>query len=288
MAGLVAALATGLMLTAGPLAHSDTVKTTIPVDVSPIGAAIAPDGNRAYVANMGDDTVSVIDTSTNTETTTIDVGNGPRAVAFTPDGTRAYVTNQNDNSVSVIDTVANTVTITINVGGAPEGVTITPDGTRAYVTNYLGNTVSMIDTATNTFTTIDVGNGPRAAAITSDGTHAYVTNQHDSSVSVLEIDTAPTLTGTPPAGAVGQPYEYAFTLTGQPAPTTTVTAGALPGGLTLSADGVLSGTPTTAGHFAFFIAATNDVGGDASIPVVLDIADTTSTGPFGSLGSLGS
>ncbi len=39
---------------------------TIDVGDAPFGAAVSPDGTRVYVTNIGDDTVSVIDTATNT------------------------------------------------------------------------------------------------------------------------------------------------------------------------------------------------------------------------------
>ncbi|WP_174553889.1 putative Ig domain-containing protein, partial [Rhodococcus marinonascens] len=120
-----------------------------------------------------------------------------------------------------------------------------------------------------------------------DGTRAYVTNNGDKTVSVIAIEWAPTLTVTLPAGAVGQPYEYTFTVAGQPIPTT-VTAGTLPDGLTLDADGVLSGTPTATGQFAFTVTATNGIGDDAVLPVVLDINEAPSTGSLGSLESWGS
>ncbi|MFN8587718.1 MAG: putative Ig domain-containing protein [Candidatus Eisenbacteria bacterium] len=53
---------------------------------------------------------------------------------------------------------------------------------------------------------------------------------------------------------------YSQTLTSAPGHTFTVTAGALPPGLTLSSGGVLSGTATQAGAFAFTVTAT-DAGG---------------------------
>ncbi len=43
----------------------------------------------AYVANGTDNTVSVIDTATNTVTSTIPVGTAPSGVVFAPDGSRA-------------------------------------------------------------------------------------------------------------------------------------------------------------------------------------------------------
>ncbi|MDJ0106300.1 beta-propeller fold lactonase family protein, partial [Rhodococcus erythropolis] len=124
------------------------------------------------------------------------------------------------------------------------GVAITPDGGRIYVTNLGSDSVSVIETATNTVAaTVPVGASPAGVAITPDGGHAYVINQSSDSVSVIEIEQSATLTGLPAAGVVGQPYRHAFTVTGRPAPTVAVTAGALPDGMTLSTEGVLSGTP---------------------------------------------
>lgn len=106
----------------------------------------------AYVTNIFTNTVSVINTETNTEVTTIPVGSSPIAVAAAPNGTRVYVANQNSGNVSVINTATNTVIATVPVGIGPSGVAITPDSTRAYVTNQASGNVSVINTATNTVT----------------------------------------------------------------------------------------------------------------------------------------
>jgi hypothetical protein len=51
---------------------------------------------------------------------------------------------------------------------------------------------------------------------------------------------------TPPAGVYGTPYRFQFTATGGLLPLTwKVTLGAVPPGLTLGADGSLTGAPTT-------------------------------------------
>jgi YVTN family beta-propeller protein len=52
------------------------VINTISVGVWPMGVAITPNGQFAYVTNLGDDTVSVIQTSDNTVIQTIFVGRG--------------------------------------------------------------------------------------------------------------------------------------------------------------------------------------------------------------------
>jgi len=135
------------------------------------GTATAQAQTRAYVALLLDNTVSVIDTATNTGGV---AGTGipvccPLGVAITPDGTRAYVT-ENISEVSVIDTATNTVVATITVGFG-FGVAITPDGTRAYVTSFEGGSVAVVDTATNTVVaTIAVGQYPLGVGITPVGT----------------------------------------------------------------------------------------------------------------------
>ena len=60
--------------------------TVIPVGNAPNGVAITSDGISVYVANISDDTVSVIDTATNTVVDSVLVGDLPQALAITPDG----------------------------------------------------------------------------------------------------------------------------------------------------------------------------------------------------------
>ena len=63
--------------------------TSITVGKEPMALALAPNGTRLYVANAASNTVSVVDTSTNTEITAVDLsglGTSPSAVAVTDDG----------------------------------------------------------------------------------------------------------------------------------------------------------------------------------------------------------
>jgi len=125
----------------------------------------------AYVTNSGADSVSVINTATNTILTSIPVpgGSSPFRIAITPDGTRAYVTNEVNNTVTVIDTLTNTIitTIPLPAGSSPIGIAISPDGSRAYVANFGRNSVTVLDTAINAIiATLPAGNIPRGMAIT--------------------------------------------------------------------------------------------------------------------------
>jgi YVTN family beta-propeller protein len=58
---------------------------------NPLDVAFTPDGSRAYVANAGSNSVSVINTGTNTLIATVAVGARPLNVAITPDGASSYV-----------------------------------------------------------------------------------------------------------------------------------------------------------------------------------------------------
>jgi YVTN family beta-propeller protein len=142
----------------GGIASAAGKSATVAVGASPRNVAISPDSTRAYVANAGSNSVSVINTATNTVVTTLGVGSNPVKIAITPNGARAYVTNNGAKSVSVINTATNTVVATVGVGTNPVDVSITPDGTRAYVTNAGSNSTSVIDTSTNAVTaTVPVG-----------------------------------------------------------------------------------------------------------------------------------
>ena len=87
-----------------------------------------PVGSRAYVANSNSNTVSVIDTASNTVVGTVPLGNvTPRAIAINPAGSRVYVataSSTSSNSVSVIDTASNTVVGTVPVGSSSNGIAV--------------------------------------------------------------------------------------------------------------------------------------------------------------------
>ena len=70
--------------------------------------AITPDGSTVYVVNTGDNTVTPVDTATDTAGTPISVGSNPDAIAITPDGSTAYVANELDDTVTPIDIATNT------------------------------------------------------------------------------------------------------------------------------------------------------------------------------------
>ena len=92
---------------------------------------------NAYITNPGDNTVSVIDTATNTVVgSPIPVGSFPFGVAVTPDGSKVYVTNaRRQHRIGDRHGDQHGGRPPIPVGVDPVGVAVTPDGSKVYVTN---------------------------------------------------------------------------------------------------------------------------------------------------------
>ena len=92
-------------------------------------------GPYLYVPNETDNTVSVIDTSTDTVVATIPIG-GTTAdtAAISPNGMFVYVASES-GIVSVIATASNSVVATIPVGSGSALVAFSPNGSLAYVSH---------------------------------------------------------------------------------------------------------------------------------------------------------
>ena len=142
-------------------------------------------GPFVYVTNQGrfgeGNTVSVIDSSTNTVTDTIPVGAGPDSIAITPNGEFAYVANTSGFDISVIDLRTNTVVATIPLlTKQARTIDIDPDGKYAYATHTTApelNNISVIEIATNTVVaTIEPVLFASQLAISPKGKFAYVTS----------------------------------------------------------------------------------------------------------------
>jgi len=192
----------------------------ITVGGNPRGLDITPDGALVFVANRGDNTVSVIRTSDDTVIATIQLtGTGePYNVEVSPDGSTVYVVNKTiggggagTSDVSVIDVASRAEVRTITLDGtSPEGLAISPDGARVYVVCRESETVDVISTATPSVTTSGIAapSHPRDATFLPDGSKAYVVGE--GGLFVLEGDPAqlgqiPSVTGVDGRDVVASP-----------------------------------------------------------------------------------
>ncbi len=121
------------------------------------------------------------------------------------------------------------------------------------------------------------GSGAASFTVTvTDNVAATANKTYSLTVNVVSITTASPL----PAGTVGTAYSKALiAIGGTQTFTWSVTAGALPAGLTLSTGGVLSGTPTTASTANFTLQAKD--GGGATATAVFALTINASGGSGG-------
>jgi len=95
---------------------------------------------RAFVANTNANSVTVVDTGSDTRTT-FDVGAAPGQIVISQDGTHAYVANTGANSFSIISVAANLGDSTVTtrpLNASPTSLALSPDGTTLYVMDAAG------------------------------------------------------------------------------------------------------------------------------------------------------
>ena len=139
--------------------------------------------------------------------------------------------------------------VTLNTAGGPTSVAVVTSPAHG----------SAIATGTSISYTPNVG------FFGSDSLTYTATNSVGTSAAaiVMITVTSPAITVTPtalPSGTFGAPYNQTLAATAGQAPytfATAITSGALPAGLSLSAAGVISGTPTAAGTFSFTVSGTD-------------------------------
>lgn len=151
-----------------------------------------PGGDRAYVANIGSDDVTVIDADAREIVGHVDVGGGPEGIAAMAE--YVLVANQQDARLSVIDHDELAVTNEALLGTTPVRVVPQPGGNYVLVANRESNDISVIDTEHVRdgerrpweIARIPVGIWPGGTVFTPDGERAFVANNKTNDVSVLD------------------------------------------------------------------------------------------------------
>lgn len=109
--------------------------------------ALSPDGARAYVANIGSGSVSVIDLKARTLIRNLPTGDGAEGIALSPGGGTLWVTNRAADTVSVIDTKTLAVAATLPSADFPIRAATTPDGRHVLVSNAQSGDLAVFDAA---------------------------------------------------------------------------------------------------------------------------------------------
>ena len=166
-------------------------------------------------------------------------------------------------SVPVVSETPTQTSITVGA------VTLTPSTTgqvAEYAINQSATTAPTSGWQINTtFNELDAGTSYYVWARSAENDNYYAGEEaHSAAITTADANMPPVITtDTLPNGTVGLEYNETLTATGDQPIMWSVVAGLLPKGLTLSPEGILSGTPIAADAFIFFkVRATNDVGSD--------------------------
>ena len=166
---------------------------------------ISEDNKYAYIGNMGNGEMSIVDIENKIEVNRIAGFFEPHGPVCIPGSDKVYVGNMGAHEISIIDTKnPQVVARTIEVGSAfmmamvdmpgklaeiigIANPTLTPDGRYAYAADGDSDQVAVIDTATDSvIKTIPVGDEPWRAYASPDGTKMLVPNNGDQTVSVID------------------------------------------------------------------------------------------------------
>lgn len=159
-------------------------------------AAQAQPAGTVIVANMGDNTATLLDVATRRVVATLPTGNGAHEVAVSHDGRWAVVSNYGvrgapGNSLTVIDVPAAVVTRTIDLGEfrRPHGSAFLPGDSLFVVTSEIAKAIVIVDFKQGTVVGSIPTNHPAShmLAITADARRIYTSNVADGTVSELDV-----------------------------------------------------------------------------------------------------
>ena len=126
----------------------------VPAALSPLyrgellvhGLGFSPDHRTLAAVSVGSNSVTLIDTETNTVKGKIYVGRSPHEAFFRPDGRELWVAVRGENYVSVIDPVRKREVRRIETANGPGMVLFRPDGKFAFVPSSFTPEMDVIET----------------------------------------------------------------------------------------------------------------------------------------------
>ncbi len=113
------------------------------------GMGFSPNGKTLAVVSIGSNSVTFIDTATNTVKHTTYIGRSPHEAFFTPDGKEVWVTVRGEDYISVLDPVSFAETARLKTPGGPGMTIFSPDGKYGYVCSSFNPDLVVFDVASH-------------------------------------------------------------------------------------------------------------------------------------------
>ena len=152
-----------------------------------------PDESRLFTANIGGDSISIIDRAgvNNWTETVVPVGKGPEGFDISPDGKQLWAANSQDGTVSVIDLATKRVLVTFNVRTKRSNrLKFTPDGRLVLISDLdTGELVVLERDTRKDLKRIKLGRGLAGILVTPDSARAYCAVTGDDNVAVIDLKT---------------------------------------------------------------------------------------------------
>ena len=155
---------------------------------------VSRDANTIFTANIGSDSISVIDRTAGPlgwNETVIPVGKGPEGIDLSPDGKEIWTAHSRDGGVSIIDVATRKVIQTIYVQTKRSNrLKFTPDGKRVLISDLEGGDLVVLDAAARKeIKRIRLGRTPEGILIQPDGARAYVAVAGDNRIATVDLKT---------------------------------------------------------------------------------------------------
>ncbi|MGH9453556.1 MAG: hypothetical protein ACRD2O_06255 [Terriglobia bacterium] len=168
---------------------------------NPGSMVISPDNSKVYIADTGENLITVADIPARALLAHLEISNPPTLLILKPDGGEIFALSASGTRMTMLDVSQATVEEMKSTGhGAAAGV-FSQDSSRFYWANEGDGTVSSMDVSTRqVLASTRVGVAPQGLALTPDGRFLMAIDGGSSSVEVVEAASTHLLT-TIPVGA---------------------------------------------------------------------------------------
>jgi YVTN family beta-propeller protein len=148
---------------------------------------LSPDGHRAYTANVGPGTVSVVDLQRRKVLAVIPIAKHVQRISISPDGTRVFTHDQGAPRIAVIDTATNKLARWIDLPATVYSSTPTPDG-KLLVANAPSGKALVIDLSTEKVAaTYPIPEAIGEVAVNATGEFAFISCPAKGTIEVLNL-----------------------------------------------------------------------------------------------------